>query len=156
MNIEMKIVNKQFYTDLDSVFAYATDGSAAFDLVSPVDVTIKPGETKKINTGISIHIGSNAGKDRYAGIILPRSGLGSKGLVLANSSGLIDEDYQGEIVVNVYNNSEISQGFSIGLEAGHKFAQLVIVPVVRVTFKVVDDFSVITTRAAGSYGHTGA
>lgn len=165
MEIEIKILNKEFYSydsglDDDSLMgadlpSYATVGSTAIDLICTEDITIRPGETKKIGTGLAIHIGSAKGKTDYAALILPRSSLGSEGLVIANTIGLIDQDYQGELIVNVYNNSEISNGFGVGLTPGYRFAQLVIIPIMKPKFKVVDEFTKETSRGVGGYGSTG-
>jgi dUTP pyrophosphatase len=178
MDIELKILNKKFYSS--NLPTYATAGSAAIDLVCTNDVTLYPGETKMIATGLAIHIGSAypyCGQSSVvAGLIIPRSGLGSKGLVLANTIGLIDEDYQNELMVNALNRnkSEIYKDYSdsrtdefgtygvrrieqnvIEIKAGDRFAQLMFVPIIKPQFKVVDEFSTTTARAGGGFGSTG-
>ncbi len=191
----MKILNKEFYSyssvngtgnrgkyDLP---CYATLGSAAMDLVCTEDVTIYPGETKMISTGLAIWIGSNpfnvkAEKQHYngdysgyehldiAGLILPRSGLGTEGLILANTIGLIDEDYQGELKVSAWNRLKLStkkgkmtpdgvhvNANSFILKAGDRFAQLAFMPVIKAQWEIVEEFSSKTERGEGSFGSTG-
>ena len=129
--------------------AYATAGSAGLDLRACLDapLLLQPGETQLLNTGLSIHL-SDPG---LAAVILPRSGLGHKhGIVLGNLVGLIDSDYQGEIMVSTWNRGQ--QGFT--LNPLDRLAQLVIVPVVQVAFNVVDEFD-LSTRGAGGFGSTG-
>ena len=128
---------------------YASEGSAGLDLRACVDVTtsLAAGDTLLIPTGLAIYIEN----PQYAGMILPRSGLGHKhGIVLGNLVGLIDSDYQGQLFVSCWNRS--SQAFDI--EVGTRIAQLVIVPVVQVGFEAVDDFSQ-SERGAGGFGSTG-
>lgn len=147
MNIELKILNKDIVCDVP---AYGTQGSAAVDLKACISKSIflQPGECKLVGTGIAINIG-NPG---YAAMILPRSGLGhKKGLVLGNGTGLIDSDYQGELMVSCFNRSQET----IGIEPLMRFAQLVIVPVIQANFEVVEEFSEQTVRASGGFGHTG-
>lgn len=129
--------------------SHATEGSAGLDLRAMVaDTTVlAPGQTLLLATGMAIYI-ENPG---YAGMILPRSGLGHKhGIVLGNLVGLIDADYQGELMVSCWNRSE--QPFII--EPGDRIAQLVIVPVQQVSLRQVDSFSV-SERGAGGFGHSG-
>ncbi|TFG84404.1 MAG: dUTP diphosphatase [Chromatiales bacterium] len=128
---------------------YATGGSAGVDLRACVDgnVTILPGQTLLVPTGMAIHIADPG----LAAVILPRSGLGHKhGIVLGNLVGLIDSDYQGQLMVSCWNRS--SEPFV--LEPGARLAQMVIVPVVQVGFEVVDEFRA-SDRGAGGFGHTG-
>src|SRR5690554_6218821 len=128
---------------------YATDGSAGLDLRACLDkpLTLKPGETQLIKTGLSIHIADTS----LAAMILPRSGLGHKhGIVLGNLVGLIDSDYQGELMVSCWNRGETA--FTI--EPGERIAQLVLVPVVQAQLQLVDDFAA-SQRGAGGFGHTG-
>lgn len=128
---------------------YATPGSAGVDLRACVDapVTISAGATELVPTGIALHLEDPG----LAATILPRSGLGHKhGIVLGNLVGLIDSDYQGEILVSCWNRS--TEPFEI--EPGLRLAQLVIVPIVQVEFEVVQEFSA-TRRGAGGFGHTG-
>lgn len=129
--------------------AYATPGAAGLDLRAAIEapLTLEPGDTELIPTGLAIHIGDS----RYAGLILPRSGLGHKhGIVLGNLVGLIDSDYQGQLFVSCWNRGR--QAFTVNpLE---RIAQLVIVPVARVGFRVVEEFAP-TDRGAGGFGSTG-
>lgn len=128
---------------------YATPGSAGVDLRACVNesLTVMPGATELIPTGIALHL-ENPG---LAATILPRSGLGHKhGIVLGNLVGLIDSDYQGEILVSCWNRG--TEPFEI--EPGLRLAQLVIVPVVQVEFDVVPGFST-SERGGGGFGHTG-
>jgi dUTP pyrophosphatase len=122
-------------------------------------VVLYPGDTKLVHTGLAIHIASCKHATSfydYAGLILPRSGLGSKGLILANTVGLIDSDYQGELIVQAWNrNSTGHSSYSIVLKAGDRFAQLMFVPIIRPQFTVVEEFSKRTYRANGSFGSTG-
>ncbi len=128
---------------------YATDGSAGLDLRAMVKepMTLQPGDTQLLPTGMSIFI-SDPG---YAGMILPRSGLGHKhGIVLGNLVGLIDSDYQGELMVSCWNRGQ--QPFT--LEPGERIAQLVIVPVMQVELEQVESFSA-SERGEGGFGHSG-
>ena len=128
---------------------YATPGSAGVDLRACVDepLTVQPGATELVPTGIALHLEDPG----LAATILPRSGLGHKhGIVMVNLVGLIDSDYQGEILVSCWNRS--TEPFEI--EPGLRLAQLVIVPVVQVEFDVVQEFSA-SRRGAGGFGHTG-
>ncbi|UCG73995.1 MAG: dUTP diphosphatase [Chromatiales bacterium] len=128
---------------------YATPGSAGVDLRACVDapLTVAPGATELIPTGIAMHLEDPG----LAATILPRSGLGHKhGIVLGNLVGLIDSDYQGEILVSCWNRG--NEPFQI--EPGLRLAQLVIVPVVQVQFEVVEGFA-SSQRGAGGFGHTG-
>ncbi len=128
---------------------FATDGSAGVDLCACLDkaLTIDPGATHLIPTGIAIHI-ANPG---LAALLLPRSGLGHKhGIVLGNLVGLIDSDYQGQLLVSCWNRGQ--EPFTI--EPGERIAQMAFVPVAQVEFDVVDEFAV-SRRGAGGFGHTG-
>jgi len=128
---------------------YATGGSAGVDLRACVDgnITILPGQTLLVPTGMAIHIADPG----LAAVILPRSGLGHKhGIVLGNLVGLIDSDYQGQLMVSCWNRS----GEPFVLEPGVRLAQMVIVPVVKVDFEVVAEFRA-SERGAGGFGHTG-
>lgn len=128
---------------------YASDGSAGLDLRACLDSTLilAPGETTLIPTGLAIYIANPA----YAGMILPRSGLGHKhGIVLGNLVGLIDSDYQGQLFVSCWNRSDTA----FEIEIGTRIAQLVIVPVVQVAFSAVTDFTE-TDRGEGGFGSTG-
>ena len=128
---------------------YATIGSAGMDLRACVDtsITISPGETVLIPTGISIYIQDPG----LAATIIPRSGLGHKhGIVLGNLVGLIDSDYQGPLMVSLWNRSK--EPFDINV--GDRIAQLVIVPIVQTTFEIVEKFTA-SERGEGGFGHTG-
>ena len=129
--------------------AYATPGSAGLDLRAclPAPLTLVPGAWQLVPTGMAIHLADPG----YAALILPRSGLGHKhGIVLGNLVGLIDSDYQGELMVSAWNRS--ATPFTV--EPMERIAQLVIVPVVQAQFNLVDDFAA-SSRGAGGYGSTG-
>jgi len=146
--IQLKVLDGRIGRDYP-VPEYATEGSAGLDLRACIDdtMTVDPGATELIPTGIAIHIGDPT----LAAVILPRSGLGHKhGIVLGNLVGLIDSDYQGPLMVSCWNRGE--QSFP--LEPGERLAQLVFVPVVRAAFEVVDDFAA-SQRGAGGFGHSG-
>ena len=144
--IDLKVLDARMASQLP---AYATPGSAGLDLRACLDapLVLQPGQTELIPTGLSIHIGDPG----LAAVILPRSGLGHKhGIVLGNLVGLIDSDYQGQLMVSCWNRG--SEPFV--LEPGARLAQMVIVPVVQVGFEVVDEFRA-SERGAGGFGHTG-
>ncbi len=146
--IQVKILDPRVGQSID-LPEYATDGSAGMDLRACLEeeLVIHPGETHLVPTGISIHIGDPS----LAAVILPRSGLGHKhGIVLGNLVGLIDSDYQGQLFVSCWNRGENS--FTIGV--GERIAQLVLVPVVRAAFEVVDEFDE-SKRGEGGFGHSG-
>ena len=129
---------------------YATPGSAGLDLRAMLqqELTLEPGQTVLIPTGLSIYIADPG----LAAMILPRSGLGHKhGIVLGNLVGLIDSDYQGELMVSCWNRGE--QAFSIAI--GERIAQLILVPVVQAHFELVSDFDE-SQRGAGGFGHSGS
>lgn len=129
--------------------AYATEGSAGLDLRACLDenLTVEPGQTHLVPTGLAIHINDPS----LAATILPRSGLGHKhGIVLGNLVGLIDSDYQGQLMVSVWNRGQDT--FTI--EPGDRIAQLVFVPVVQAEFNIVEDFDA-TQRGEGGFGHSG-
>ncbi|OHX16635.1 deoxyuridine 5'-triphosphate nucleotidohydrolase [Chromobacterium amazonense] len=144
--IDVKILDARLR---DNLPAYATSGSAGLDLRAATEetMTIQPGETKLIPTGIAIHLNDPG----LAAMLLPRSGLGHKhGIVLGNLVGLIDSDYQGQVFVSVWNRGQ--EPFR--LEPLERIAQMVIVPVVQVGFNIVDDFDA-SDRGAGGFGSTG-
>lgn len=130
--------------------AYATDGSAALDLRACLDngITVAPGETVTIPSGIAIAIHDPG----LVAILAPRSGLGIKhGIVLANTIGVIDSDYQGEIKIGIRN-----QGLEpYSIQPGERICQLLFVPVVQASLRVVEQFSEESARGAGGFGHTG-
>ena len=128
---------------------YATDGSAGLDMRACIDepMTIEPGQTELIPTGLAIHIGDPG----LAAVLLPRSGLGHKhGLVLGNLTGLIDSDYQGQVFISCWNRG--SSAYTI--DPGERIAQMVFVPVEQVQFDVVDEFTA-SDRGDGGFGHSG-
>jgi dUTP pyrophosphatase len=146
--IELKILDSRIGSEFP-LPAYATPGSAGMDLRAMIDttMTIAPGETQLIPTGIAIHV-TDPG---LAAVILPRSGLGHKhGIVLGNLVGLIDSDYQGPLMVSCWNRSDCP----FTLEIGDRLAQLVFVPVVQAQFKLVDEFD-SSDRGEGGFGHSG-
>lgn len=162
MKVEIKILNKKFYGEerndmlLNTLPSYATPGAAALDLVCTKDYDIKPQQRVLIPTGLAIWIGSGISDNLLgvAGMILPRSGLGTKGLVLANTVGLIDEDYQGELKISAWNNLAFGDS-TIKLTSGDRIAQIMFIPVLKVAFNVVDEFSDATNRGAGGFGSSG-
>ena len=146
--IQLKILDRRLGNEFP-LPDYATDGSAGMDMRACVDgpLELAPGETQLIPTGLAIHV-EDAG---LAAVLLPRSGLGHKhGIVLGNLVGLIDSDYQGQVFVSCWNRGE--KTFTIN--PGERIAQMVIVPVVRADFELVDEF-VTSDRGAGGFGHTG-
>jgi len=146
--IQLKIVNDKIGKDIP-LPTYATEGSAGLDLRACLDeaIILKPGDTKLIPTGLSIYIQDPG----LAATILPRSGLGHKhGIVLGNLVGLIDSDYQGELMVSCWNRGQTE--FTV--EAGERIAQLVLLPVVQAEFDIVTEF-VTSDRGTGGFGSTG-
>ncbi|MEY2860876.1 MAG: deoxyuridine 5-triphosphate nucleotidohydrolase [Pseudomonadota bacterium] len=147
MKIDVKIIDSRL---ADQFPTYATPGSAGLDLRACLDapVTLQPNAWQLVPTGMAIHLQDPA----YAALILPRSGLGHKhGIVLGNLVGLIDSDYQGQLMVSAWNRS--STVFTI--EPMERIAQLVIVPVVQAQFNVVSEFAATSERGTGGYGSTG-
>ena len=145
-DLDIKIIDPRIKDHLPE---YSTPGSAGLDLRACVDteMSIEPGHTVLVPTGFAINIEDS----NYAAVILPRSGLGHKhGIVLGNLVGLIDSDYQGQIMVSVWNRG--SEPFQIG--PMDRIAQLVVIPVVQVKFNLVDDFDE-STRGSGGFGSTG-
>jgi dUTP pyrophosphatase len=146
MKLDVKILDPRL---ADALPAYATPGSAGLDLRACLDapLTLEPGQTQMINTGMAIHIGDPG----YAALVLPRSGLGSKsGIVLGNLVGLIDSDYQGPLMCAMWNRGQAP----FTLNPMDRIAQLVVVPVMQVQFNVVTDFTA-STRGTGGFGSTG-
>ena len=146
MKIDLKILDERVRNNLPKT---ATAGSAGVDLRALVDetVVINPGDTYLVKTGLAIHIGDPG----YAALILPRSGLGhKKGIVLGNLVGLIDSDYQGELMVSVWNRGK--EPFE--LKPMERIAQLMMVPVVQPEFNIVESFEA-SERASGGFGSTG-
>ena len=147
-SIELKILDPRIGDEIPLPH-YATDGSAGLDMRACIDdpVTVQPGETTLIPTGLAIHIGNPA----LAAVLLPRSGLGHKhGLVLGNLTGLIDSDYQGQVFISCWNRGDKS--YEIG--PGERIAQMVFVPVAQVEFEVVEEFD-DSARGSGGFGHSG-
>ena len=147
-SIDVKILDSRLGNELP-LPSYATQGSAGMDLRALLDqaLVIEPGETYLIKTGLAIHIADPG----LAAMILPRSGLGHKhGIVLGNLVGLIDSDYQGELMVSCWNRGHDT--FTI--KPGERIAQLILVPVIQAQLKIVDDFDA-SSRGAGGFGHTG-
>ncbi|MEW5771419.1 MAG: dUTP diphosphatase [Pseudomonadota bacterium] len=146
MQVDLKILDERVRDQLPH---YATPGSAGLDLRACLDepVTLNPGETRLIPTGLAIHL-EDAG---YAAMILPRSGLGHKhGVVLGNLVGLIDSDYQGQLMVSLWNRGQ--EAFTV--QPFERMAQMVIVPVVQASFQVVEEFGQ-SARGEGGFGSTG-
>jgi len=144
--LQVKIMDERMRSQMPS---YATPGSAGLDLRACIESTVEiaPGKTELIPTGLAIYIED----PRYAAMILPRSGLGHKhGIVLGNLVGLIDSDYQGQLMVSTWNRGQ----HSFKLEPMERLAQLVIVPIQQVALKVVEEFTA-SSRGAGGIGSTG-
>lgn len=148
MKVQVKVLDSRLGNEWPMP-TYATTGSAGLDLRACVDAAtvIEPGQTVLVKTGLSIYIED----PHFAGLILPRSGLGHKhGIVLGNLVGLIDSDYQGELMISVWNRGQNT----FRLEPGERLAQYVLVPVVQAEFEQVQEF-VATERGTGGFGHTG-
>jgi dUTP pyrophosphatase len=144
--IDIKILDPRMKEQLP---AYATPGSAGLDLRACIDepITIEAGATVLIPTGLAIHLADPG----YAAMILPRSGMGHKnGIVLGNLVGLIDSDYQGQLMVSTWNRGQIA----FTLNPMERLAQLIVVPVLQVGFNVVEEFD-SSERGAGGFGSTG-
>ena len=145
-SIDLKILDERMRAILP---AHATPGSAGLDLRACIDapITIEPGATVLVPTGLAIHIADPG----YCAMILPRSGMGHKnGIVLGNLVGLIDSDYQGQLMISTWNRSQ----HAFTLQPLDRLAQLVIVPVMQVAFNVVEEFDA-SDRGAGGFGSTG-
>ena len=149
--VQVKVLNPKITEDKGfSLPTRATDGSAGIDLRACIDAPLKieAGTTHLIGTGLAVYISD----PNYAGLILPRSGLGHKhGIVLGNLVGLIDADYQGELMVSIWNRSD--EDFV--LNPSDRMAQYIVVPVARPEFEVVTEFSDKSARGAGGFGHSG-
>ncbi len=147
-NIKLKILDKRLGGEFGFP-KYATSGSAGIDLVACLQepLTLSPGGCELIPSGIAIHIDN----PELAAVILPRSGMGHKhGIVLGNLVGLIDSDYQGEIMISCWNRGDTA----FEINPGDRVAQMVLVPVIQASFEVVDSFEE-TERSTGGFGHTG-
>lgn len=148
MKVQVKVLDTRLGNEWPMP-TYATSGSAGLDLRACVNekTVIEPGQTVLVKTGLAIYIEDT----NFAGLILPRSGLGHKhGIVLGNLVGLIDSDYQGELMVSVWNRSQTA----FTLQPGERLAQYVLVPVIQAQFDIVNEFEA-TERGAGGFGHTG-
>jgi dUTP pyrophosphatase len=144
--LEVRILDDRIRSMLPQ---YATAGAAGLDLRACVDapLTLRPGDSQLVPSGIAIHLGDPG----FAAVVLPRSGLGAKhGIVLGNLVGLIDSDYQGQVLVSVWNRGNAA--FTI--QPLDRIAQLIVVPVVQVEFEVVEEFAA-SGRGAGGFGSTG-
>ena len=147
-SIELKVLDGRLGDSIEMPH-YATDGSAGLDMRACIDepVTVEPGETVLIPTGLAIHIGDPS----LAAVLLPRSGLGHKhGLVLGNLTGLIDSDYQGQVFISCWNRS--SSAYEV--QPAERIAQMVFVSVEQVQFSIVEEFD-DSVRGAGGFGHSG-
>ncbi|MCU0958250.1 MAG: dUTP diphosphatase [Hydrogenophaga sp.] len=147
MQIDVRLLDERLR---DQLPAYATPGSAGLDLRACLHepLTLGPNAWQLVPTGLAIHLADPG----YAALILPRSGLGHKhGIVLGNLVGLIDSDYQGQLMVSAWNRSDVT--FTI--QPMERIAQLVVVPVVQAGFRLVDEFAQASQRGAGGYGSTG-
>ena len=148
IQVELKVLNPKIGKEIP-LPSYATEGSAGLDLRACLDAPLQlaPGKCELIPTGIAIHMSR---KD-MAATILPRSGLGHKqGIVLGNLVGLIDSDYQGELLISCWNRGVDH----VTIQPGDRIAQLVFVPVIQAAFKQVEEFTA-STRGSGGFGHTG-
>lgn len=146
--VEVKLLDPRF-GDEWPLPAYATEASAGLDLRAAIDtaVTLEPGDTALLPSGIAIHIADPG----LCAVVLPRSGLGHRhGIVLGNGTGLIDADYQGPLLISVWNRGH--EAFTI--QPGDRIAQVMVLPVVRVSLQVVDTFA-DSARGTGGFGHTG-
>jgi dUTP pyrophosphatase len=144
--LEVKVLDERIRGMLPH---YASAGAAGLDLRACLEapLTLQPGDSQLVRSGIAIHLGD----PRYAALVLPRSGLGSKhGIVLGNLVGLIDSDYQGEVLVSVWNRGK--SAFTI--QPLDRIAQLLVVPVLQVEFELVEEFAA-SARGAGGFGSTG-
>ena len=147
MQVDIKILDERLR---EAMPAYATPGSAGLDLRACLNepLTLAPNAWQLVPTGMALYLAD----PHYAAMILPRSGMGHKhGIVLGNLVGLIDSDYQGQLMVSAWNRTDVA--FTI--EPMERIAQLVIVPVVRASFNVVNEFADVSQRATGGYGSTG-
>jgi len=146
--LEIKVLDARFGGQWP-LPAYATVASAGLDLRAALDapLLLQPGDTALVPSGLAIHLGDPG----LCAVILPRSGLGHKhGIVLGNGTGLIDADYQGPLLISVWNRGR--EAFT--MQPGDRIAQLVVLPIVRATLQVVDEFET-SARGAGGFGHTG-
>ncbi|WAC62737.1 dUTP diphosphatase [Pseudoxanthomonas sp. SL93] len=146
--VEVKLLDPRF-GDEWPLPAYATEASAGMDLRAAIDapLVLQPGDTALVPSGIALHLGD----PQLCAVVLPRSGLGHRhGIVLGNGTGLIDADYQGPLLISVWNRGH--ETFTI--QPGDRIAQVMVLPVVRVSLQVVDTFA-DSARGTGGFGHTG-
>lgn len=146
--LDVKVLDPRFGVDWP-LPAYATEASAGLDLRAALDapLVLAPGDAALVPSGLAIHLGDPG----LCAVVLPRSGLGHKhGIVLGNGTGLIDADYQGPLLISLWNRG----GEAFAIAPGDRIAQLVILPIVRATLRVVDTFA-DSGRGAGGFGHTG-
>lgn len=146
--LELKVLDPRFGGEWP-LPAYATQASAGLDLRAALDaeLTLAPGDAALVPSGLAIHVGDPG----MCAVILPRSGLGHKhGIVLGNGTGLIDADYQGPLLISVWNRGR--EAFT--MQPGDRIAQLVLLPIMRATLQVVDEFE-SSARGSGGFGHTG-
>ncbi|RNF83887.1 dUTP diphosphatase [Montanilutibacter psychrotolerans] len=146
--LELKVLDSRFGGQWP-LPAYATQASAGLDLRAALDaeLTLAPGDAALVPSGLAIHVGDPG----MCAVILPRSGLGHKhGIVLGNGTGLIDADYQGPLLISVWNRGR--EAFT--MQPGDRIAQLVLLPIMRATLQVVDEFE-SSARGSGGFGHTG-
>lgn len=146
MNVEMKILDDRLNT---LGVSYGSEGSAGLDLRACIEqeLCLQPNEVKLIGTGLAVYLADPG----FASLIVPRSGLGHKGLVMGNLVGVIDSDYQGELKMSVWNRSKEM----IAIQPMDRIAQLVIVPVLRPTFNIVEEFSDLSDRGGNGFNSTG-
>lgn len=157
MIFEIKYHNDREYKKHGDL-QYATPGSCAVDLRATVAAAVRPGDMIPMDTGVSIHLGSGGPsgaqhRARFAGLLLPRSGLSRRGLVLGNSVGLIDEDYTGPLIALLWNRN--ASGAPVVVKQGERIAQLMIVLAVSAEFKIVQEFSAETERGSKGFGDSG-
>jgi dUTP pyrophosphatase len=185
MQIEIRILNKEFYSEerngmlMHPLPSFATPGSAGVDLYSTEEVILHTGDVKMISTGIAIHIASgirdhsmyctknaerfvNLGSSEnvaFMGLIVPRSGLGSKGLVLGNTVGIIDSDYTGEIKISAWNRLSVAhistEENTFVIEKGDRIAQMLFLPCIQPVWNLVDKFSNSSERGEDGFGSSG-
>lgn len=155
IEVDLKVIDKRI-GELLPFPGYATSGAAAWDIAALDSIELWPGETRRIKLGFAIHIKTSG----IVGILAPRSGIGGKGLILSNTIGVIDGDFQGEIEAQLWNritdyHDSLRDQHIIRVRRGERFAQLLFMPVVNAMVNVVDEFEYITDRGAGGFGSTG-
>lgn len=152
--IKIKVINP-LLNELGGLPQKATEGSSAFDVVACIDkaFTLAPGATEVVSSGFAIHINN----PKIGAFLFPRSGMATKkGIILANTVGVIDSDYQGEVKVALFNRSPINQeGGEVEINPGDRIAQIVFMPVSPANLVLVEDFELVTARGEGGFGSTG-